>query len=106
LAVVLLRGLVERKSELAMLAAIGFKRLDRLWMVLSENALLLLIGLVIGTLSALIAMVPVLTQSARSVHVVQLLVTLLLILLAGLASLTAAVWFGARHIGAADLRAE
>jgi putative ABC transport system permease protein len=106
LAVVLLRGLVERKSELAMLAAIGFRRLDRLWMVLSENALLLLIGLVIGTLSALIAMVPVLTQSAKSVHVVQLLVTLLLILLAGLASLTATVWFGARHIGAADLRAE
>jgi putative ABC transport system permease protein len=106
LAVVLLRGLVERKSELAMLAAIGFRRMDRLWMILSENTLLLVLGLGIGAVSALIAMVPVLTQSVRTVHVVQLLITLLLILLAGFASLTAAVWFGARHIGPADLRAE
>ena len=37
LAVVLLRNVVERKAELAMLAALGFKRIDRLRMLLIEN---------------------------------------------------------------------
>ena len=106
LAVVLLRGLIERKSELAMLAAIGFRRFDRLRMVLVENVLLLVLGLAVGAVCATIAMLPALVQSGRPVHFAQLLVTLGGILLAGFASLTAAVWFGGRRIGAADLRSE
>jgi ABC-type antimicrobial peptide transport system permease subunit len=106
LAVVLLRGLVERKAELAMLAAIGFKRIDRLRMVLSENVLLLLSGLLVGAACAAIAVLPELFQSARKVHIIQLLATLAAVLALGLISLTLAVWFGNRHITAADLRAE
>jgi hypothetical protein len=106
LAVVLLRGLVERKSELAMLAAIGFKRVDRLRMVLSENVMLLLGGLIVGAVCAGIAVAPELVQSARKVHLMQLLGTLGAVLGLGLISLTLAVWFGNRHITAADLRAE
>jgi hypothetical protein len=106
LAVVLLRGLVERKSELAMLAAIGFKRLDRLRMVLSENVLLLVLGLGLGSLCAIVAMLPALVQSARQVHLVQLLLTLLGVLAAGVVSLVLAIWFGGRNITPADLRSE
>lgn len=106
LAVVLLRGLVEQKAELAMLAAIGFRRMDRLRIVLAENALLLLLGLGIGTVCAIIAMLPALLQAGRRIHLVQLLVTLLGILTLGLASLVVAIWFGGKNITAADLRSE
>jgi ABC-type lipoprotein release transport system permease subunit len=106
LAVVLLRGLVERKAELAMLAAIGFRRIDRLRMVLSENVLLLLCGLLVGAICAAVAVLPELIQSARKVHMLQLLATLAAVLALGLISLALAVWFGNRHITAADLRAE
>jgi ABC-type lipoprotein release transport system permease subunit len=106
LAVVLLRGLIERKSELAMLAAIGFRRFDRLRMVLSENLMLLVIGLLVGAACALIAVLPELMQSSRKLYVVQLLVTLAVIFFVGVVSLVAAVWAGGRHIAPADLRAE
>jgi ABC-type antimicrobial peptide transport system permease subunit len=106
LAVVLLRGLVERKAELAMLAAIGFRRLDRLRMVLTENLLLLLLGLGVGTICAVVAVLPNLLQSGRPVHVIQLLLTLLGVLAAGVTALVLAVWFGGRRIGPADLRSE
>lgn len=106
LAVVLLRGIVERKSELAMLAAIGFKRMDRLGMVLAENALLLVLGLAVGAACAVAGTLPVLLHSARHVHVLQLLLALLGILVAGMISLVIAVWFGGRRIGPADLRSE
>ena len=106
LAVVLLRGIVERRSELAMLAALGFRRASRLWLVLAENAFLLVIGLVIGTGCALSAVLPELFGSTRKIHLVNLGITLLVILLTGLLSLVVAVWFGGRHIGPADLRAD
>ena len=106
LAVVLLRGLIERKAEFAMLAAIGFRRVDRLRIVLAENALLLLLGLGIGTVCAIIAMLPELLQAGRKIHLIQLLLTLLGVLAAGMVSLIAAIWFGGKNITAADLRSE
>jgi hypothetical protein len=75
-------------------------------MVLSENIMLLVGGLVVGAACAGIAVVPELVQSARKVHLLQLLGTLGAVLGLGLVSLTLAVWFGNRHITAADLRAE
>lgn len=58
LAAVMLRNVVERRSELALMRACGFKRFDLISLVASENALLLVWGLATGTLSALIAMSP------------------------------------------------
>jgi ABC-type antimicrobial peptide transport system permease subunit len=106
LAVVLLRGLIERKPELAMLAAIGFRRADRLNLVLAENIVLLLLGLAVGALCALIAVLPTLLQSARHVHIIQTLLTLAGVLVAGITSLVLSVWFGGRNISPADLRSE
>jgi putative ABC transport system permease protein len=58
LSVVLLRNVWERRSELALLRAMGFRlgTLNRL--VFVENALLLLLGLGAGVVAALIAVAP------------------------------------------------
>ncbi|HBI46560.1 MAG TPA: hypothetical protein DDY78_27455 [Planctomycetales bacterium] len=64
LAVVLLRSVWERRGELALLRALGFRRLTLIWLVLAENGFLLLLGLVIGTGSALAAAAPHLVRQA------------------------------------------
>ena len=53
LAVVLLRSVWERRGELALLRALGFRRATLVWLVLAENGFLLLLGLAAGTVSAL-----------------------------------------------------
>jgi putative ABC transport system permease protein len=84
LAMVVLRNVMERRGELAMMRAIGFsKRAIRL-MVLAEHAGLLLAGLACGTLSALVAVAPTIQPSSDSPAYASLGVTLLAILSAGL----------------------
>ena len=58
LAAVLLRNVLERRRELALLGAVGYRRPHLFAIVLTENVLLLVCGLAIGTLCALIAVVP------------------------------------------------
>jgi ABC-type antimicrobial peptide transport system permease subunit len=58
LAVVLLRNVWERRGELALLRALGYKRRELGWLVLAENALLVLMGLAVGLLAALVAVTP------------------------------------------------
>jgi ABC-type antimicrobial peptide transport system permease subunit len=106
LAVVLLRNLVERRAELALLTAIGFKRSARLRLVLSENVFLLVLGLLVGSGCALLGVLPSITSSGRTINFTGLGLTLGAVLLIGLGALTLAVWFGQRSITAADLRAE
>jgi ABC-type antimicrobial peptide transport system permease subunit len=106
LAVVLLRGLVERRAELALLTAIGFAPVARVKLVLAENAFLLVLGLLIGAGCALVGILPTLATAARSVNLVGLAATLLGVLVVGLAGLALAVWVGQRRITTADLRAE
>ncbi|MCX7011013.1 MAG: FtsX-like permease family protein, partial [Candidatus Sumerlaeota bacterium] len=65
LALALARNLIERRGELALLRAIGWPSRALLWLAVSENALLLLAGMVGGTLCALLAVAPAL--AARQV---------------------------------------
>lgn len=58
LAVVMVRNVVERRGEIAMLRAIGFTGLRICRLVLIENLALLWWGIVLGTASALLAMLP------------------------------------------------
>jgi putative ABC transport system permease protein len=58
LGAILLRNVLERRRELALLRALGYTRSDFLTMVVAENVLLLIGGLVIGTSCALIAIAP------------------------------------------------
>jgi putative ABC transport system permease protein len=106
LAVVLLRNLVERKAELAVLTAIGWGRSKRVAVVLWENSFLLLVGLGVGCGCALVAVSPSLVGSGRTINFWALGATLGAVLVIGLGALTLAVSIGQRRITPADLRAE
>jgi hypothetical protein len=106
LAVVLLRGLVERRAELALLTAIGFAPVSRVKLVLAENAFLLILGLIMGAGCALIGILPTLLSAGRTINLPGLGGTLAGVLVVGLIGLSVAVWIGQRRITAADLRAE
>jgi ABC-type antimicrobial peptide transport system permease subunit len=58
LAAVLLRNVLERRRELALLRAVGYAPRDLFAIVLAENAALLACGLLVGALSALVAITP------------------------------------------------
>src|SRR5262249_35990660 len=67
LAVVLLRSVWERRGELALLRALGYRRGTLGWLVLSENSFLLLLGLGLGTVAALGSVSPHLVVAGGSV---------------------------------------
>lgn len=58
LAAVVMRNALERRRELALLSAVGYRRAHVFAMVLAENALLLGWGLASGTVCALVAITP------------------------------------------------
>ena len=62
LGAVLLRNAFERRRELALLQAVGFRGAHLRRMVLSENALLLGMGLLAGLVPALVAIAPALRE--------------------------------------------
>ncbi|HLW64843.1 MAG TPA: FtsX-like permease family protein, partial [Gemmataceae bacterium] len=62
LAVVLLRNVWERRGELALLRALGYRHSDLGELILAENSLLLLAGLAIGTTAAILSVLPHLIQ--------------------------------------------
>jgi hypothetical protein len=84
LAVVLLRGVWERRGELALLRALGYRHATLAWLVLAENAFLLLVGLLAGTASALVAVSPHLLSGAGSIPWTHLLALLAGVILVGL----------------------
>ena len=58
LGAVLLRNVLERRRELALLRALGYRQVEFFAMVMAENVLLLVCGLAIGTSCALLAIAP------------------------------------------------
>jgi ABC-type lipoprotein release transport system permease subunit len=58
LAAVLLRNVLERRRELALLGAVGYGRPHLLAIIVAENAFLLVAGIAAGALCALIAIAP------------------------------------------------
>ena len=58
LTAVLLRNVLERRRELALLGAVGYRNVHFLLMLVAENGALLASGLAAGTLSALLAIAP------------------------------------------------
>jgi hypothetical protein len=58
LAVAQVRSVLERRGELALMQAAGFRRRRLVWMVLIENLVLLVGGLAIGCVAALAAVLP------------------------------------------------
>ena len=84
LGVVVLRNVLERRGELALLRAVGFRTRSLRWLLLTEHTGLLLGGLAIGLISALIAIMPTLLSAASPLPLVSLAATLAALLATGL----------------------
>ena len=91
LGAVMLRNVLERRGELALLRAVGYRSAGLGWMVFAENAWLLVVGLLIGGLSALLAVAPNAVSRPGQIPWTSLAWTLLFVMLAGLASSAAAL---------------
>lgn len=90
LGIVLLRNVLERRRELAMMSALGFRRGTLSAMILAETLVLLVAGLAVGLISALVATAPHLLAHAAGVPWLPLALTLAAVLAVGcLASLGA-----------------
>ena len=76
LGVVVLRNVLERRGELGLLRAVGFRRRSLRWLVLSEHGGILAVGLAVGMISALASILPVLLAPGAELHVWALGVTL------------------------------
>jgi hypothetical protein len=96
LGIALLRGVIERRGELAALRAFGFRRRRIAWMVTAENGFLLLLGVVLGTAAGLLAVAPRLAEGGGGIPWTPLLGTLFAVLILGFASSLAAVWSALR----------
>ena len=66
LAAVLMRNVLERRRELALLGAVGYRRGHVFAIVLAENVLLLGFGLLVGTFSAVVAIAPTLLERGNA----------------------------------------
>ena len=84
LGAVLLRNVMERRKELALLRALGYRRAHFFALVIAENALLLAGGLLTGVACALLAIAPVLLEETGRLPARSLLLLLGSVLAAGL----------------------
>jgi hypothetical protein len=107
LVVVLLRGIVERRGEIALLGALGFGRWRVAFLVSAENAFLLAAGMAAGTVSALAAVAPQFARGYGGAGPVVLTCGYFAAIVVGVAALLVAVSAVAlRGISPASLRAE
>ncbi len=106
LGAVLLRNVLERRRELALLRAVGYDTRHVSLMVLVENGLLLFGGLAIGTVCAVVAIAPAWIERGGQFPVVGLGGMLLAVAAAGFASSLAATAAAVRSPLLASLRSE
>ncbi len=106
LAAVMLRNILERRRELALLQAVGYKPSDLAVMVLSESLFLLVSGLAIGTVCALLAIAPAFSSRGGRFSLLSLGLLLAGVLLSGLLSSLVAMRAVTRAPLLSALRAE
>jgi putative ABC transport system permease protein len=86
LGIVVLRNVLERRGEMALLMAVGFTRARVQKLVLAEHAALLCLGLVIGIVAAVVAILPGVLSPRSHLPVQSLSLTLFGVLVFGLIS--------------------
>ncbi|MBD0327142.1 MAG: ABC transporter permease, partial [Pyrinomonadaceae bacterium] len=84
MAAVLLRNVLERRRELALLRAVGYNAKHFALMTVAENAMLLFCGLLTGTACALLAIAPVFFSRGKGLPNFSLGLLLLSVLISGL----------------------
>jgi len=83
LGIVVMRNAMERRSELALLRAVGFEKRSLRWLILSEHWLLLLLGLACGVVAGLVAVLPALRSPGANIPYISLALTLSAVVLSG-----------------------
>ncbi|MBI3416532.1 MAG: FtsX-like permease family protein [Verrucomicrobia bacterium] len=83
LGVVVLRNVLERRGELAVLLAVGFQPRALKWLVMSEHGALLLLGLGVGAAAAVVAILPTALSPGSEIPYTSLALTLGGVLLNG-----------------------
>jgi ABC-type antimicrobial peptide transport system permease subunit len=106
LATVMLRNVLERQAELALLRAVGFRTASVATLILLENAFVLSWGLLAGTISALLAVAPNLTSRSGDVPLGSLFVLLFVVFATGMLAAAFAVRTAVRLPIVATLRGE
>ncbi len=81
LGIVVLRNVFERRGELGLLNAVGFRRRQLQWLVLMEHGALLALGLGVGVIAAAIAVLPAVLSPASEVPYRSLVITVAAVLL-------------------------
>jgi hypothetical protein len=106
LAAVLLRNAFEQRRELALLRAVGYRGAHLRRLVLSQNALLLGLGLLCGLLPAMVAVLPALRERGGSLPLPGLAALLAALIVVAAATTAAAVAVIRRLPLLASLRSE
>jgi ABC-type antimicrobial peptide transport system permease subunit len=106
LAAILLRNVLERRRELALLRAVGYRPANLAVIVLAENVLLLLAGLGTGTVCALLAIAPAVRLRGGHLPAVSLGVMLTAVLITGIVASLVATAASLRSPLLASLRSE
>jgi putative ABC transport system permease protein len=84
LGIVVLRNVLERRTELALLRAVGFTRRSLRRMVLFEHGILLAAGLASGTIAAAVAVLPALVTKTADVTLGSVVIVLIGVTVSGL----------------------
>jgi putative ABC transport system permease protein len=106
LGAVLLRNVMERRKELALLRAVGYRPDHLQNMVIMENAYLLIAGMLIGTVCAIVAILPAFLERGGHLPNPSLALFLLIIPAAGMSGSLIAVHLVSRAPLLETLRAE
>jgi putative ABC transport system permease protein len=84
LGIVLMRNIIERRSEIALLLAVGFSKNKVFKLIFIENILLLILGIGIGIFAAIIGILPSIFSPAFSIPGFFVLILVLLVLISGM----------------------
>lgn len=106
LGVVVLRNVLERRAELALLLAVGFRPRQLRWLVLGEHGVLLALGLAVGVAAASLAVLPTVWSPSASLPWRSLGLTLGGVFLTGLGAAWMATWLALRGQLLEALRSE
>ena len=106
LSAVLLRNILERQRELALMRAVGYNSQHFTLMIIAENAVLLLGGVATGAICALLAITPVLFTRHGNLFNSSLAVLLLAVFVTGIAASVVATWATLRTPLLSALKAE
>lgn len=97
LAVILARTLLERKRELALMQAIGFKVKSLFKILVNEYLILLISGVLIGFITALLATLPSFLSTNTDVSISTVVILVALILVNGIIWIVGLSWFSLKN---------